>query len=316
MDRRLRQFLAVADMGNVSQAAEAMYVSQPTVTVNIRKLEEDHGVALFKRSSRGVTLTDYGRILYEHAKVMARLEGHAAAEIRARKMLDRPSLKVGTGFAWWAPLIAPALAAFRADWPEVTVHVEICSSFDGLRHLHAGDVQCFLGSRVAAISDAATFDFARLFAVEDTYFVRRDHPLAGRKVHRRDLGQYPRLDVAPLVNRHLGYVDAPVSVTDPDWSHPLRTPLSTNSVTAGWDILRGSDAYLIYPVSATPEFAAAGIVALDVADRPRETVDIGIYTLRDVTRDKVVQAFLDLLAAQDRSGLALGRGAGATDQTD
>jgi DNA-binding transcriptional LysR family regulator len=97
----LRQFLAVAETGNVSLAAEAMNVSQPTVSVNLRKLEEAHGVALFRRSSRGVVLTDYGRILYEHARVMARLDAHAAAEIQARKLLDRPSLKIGCGHAWW-----------------------------------------------------------------------------------------------------------------------------------------------------------------------------------------------------------------------
>ena len=213
MDRRLRQFLTVAEMGNVSLAAEAMHISQPTVTVNIRKLEEEHGVALFNRSSRGVVLTEYGRILYEHVKVMARLDAHAAAEIRSRKLLDRPSLKVGSGFAWWSLLIREAIADFRQQYPDVTIHVEICSSFDGLRHLHGGDVQCFFGSKVTGISNASAFDFEKLFAVEDTFFVRDGHPLSGRQVHRSDLISFPRLDVAPLVNRHLGIVRATPSIS-------------------------------------------------------------------------------------------------------
>jgi DNA-binding transcriptional LysR family regulator len=288
-------------MGNVSLAADAMHVSQPTVTVNIRKLEDEHGVDLFKRSSRGVVLTDYGRILYEHVKVMARLDAHAAAEIRARKQLDRPSLRVGCGFAWWSRLIQPSLAEFRAQNPEVTVHAEICSSFDGLRHLHSGDVQCFLGSRVHSISNASAYKFEHLFSVEDTYFVRDGHPLCNQRVRRSNLKQFPRLDVAPLVNRHLGIVEAPFTVPEPDWSHPLRTPLSTNSVMAGWDLLRSSDAYLIYPVSVTPEFRNAGIVALDVEDRPHDTVEIGIYTLGDITPKVVVSTFLELLRKQDRS---------------
>lgn len=305
MDRRLRQFLAVAEMGNVSLAAEAMHISQPTVTVNIRKLEDEHGVELFKRSSRGVVLTDYGRILYEHVKVMARLDAHAAAEIQARRQLDRPSLKVGCGFAWWSPLVRPSLAAFRAQQPDVTVHTEICSSFDGLRHLHSGDVQCFLGSRVDGISNASTYNFERLFAVEDTYFVRKGHPLAEQRVRRSDLKQFPRLDVAPLVNRHLGIVETPVAVSELDWSHPLRTPLSTNSVMAGWDLLRSSNAYLLYPVSVTTEFADAGIVALEVEDRPHDTVEIGIYTLSDITPNEIVGSFLELLRQQDRSSIKM-----------
>ena len=62
MDRRLKQFLAVAETGNVSVAADLLHVTQPTVSVNLHKLEEEHGVKLFDRSSRGMTLTDFGDI--------------------------------------------------------------------------------------------------------------------------------------------------------------------------------------------------------------------------------------------------------------
>ena len=298
MDRRLRQFLAVAETGNVSLAAQAMNVSQPTVSVNIRKLEETHGVALFQRSSRGVVLTDYGRILYEHARVMARLEAHASGEIRARKLLDRPSLKIGCGHAWWPLFVRQTVDAFRRENPDTLLHVEICSSFDGLRHLMSGDVHCFVGTRVSAISAGLDFAFERFFEVEDAYFVRFGHPLAGRTVLRRDLAPFPRLDVAPLVNRHLGIVDAPTGVKEPDWSHPLRTPLSTNSVIAGLDLLKDSDAYLVYPVSVKPEFREADVTVLDVKDRPRDKVVIGAYTLNDIKENDAARTFLTALRSR------------------
>jgi DNA-binding transcriptional LysR family regulator len=297
MDRRLRQFLAVAETGNVSLAAAAMNVSQPTVSVNLRKLEETHGVALFERSSRGVVLTEYGRILYEHARVMARLDAHATAEIRARKHLDRLSLKIGCGHAWWPLFVRRAVGEFRRDYPDTLLHVEICSSFDGLRHLLSGDVHCFIGSRVGAISDGLAFAFASLFEVEDAYFVRSGHPLAGRTVSRRDLAVFPRLDVAPLVNRHLGIVEAPSGVREPDWRHPLRTPLSSNSVAAGLDLLKDCDAYLVYPVSVKPEFSHAEVTVLDVEDRPRDKVEIGIYTLDGFNENEAARSFLNSLGS-------------------
>jgi DNA-binding transcriptional LysR family regulator len=298
VDRRLRQFLAVAETGNVSLAAEAMNVSQPTVSVNIRKLEEAHGVALFQRSSRGVVLTEYGRILYEHARVMARLDAHAQAEIKARKLLDRPSLKIGCGHAWWPLFVRETVNAFRLDHPDTMVHVEICSSFDALRLLMSGEVQCFIGSRVATISEGVTFAFETRFEVEDAYFVRAGHPLAGRQVFRSDLAGFPRLDVAPLVNRHLGIVEAPAAVKDPDWSHPLRTPISTNSVMAGLDLLKDSDAYLVYPVSVKPSFLRWDVTSLDVQDRPRDKVEIGIYTLSEGSVSAATHAFLNTLGAR------------------
>lgn len=67
-------------------------------------------------------------------------------------------------------------------------------------------------------------------------------------------------------------------MTDPDWSHPLRTPLSTNSVMAGLDLLEDSDVHLVYPVSVQSEFSRPDIPLLDVEDRPRDKVQIGIYT--------------------------------------
>jgi DNA-binding transcriptional LysR family regulator len=283
-----------------------MNVSQPTVSVNLRKLEETHGVALFERTSRGVVLTDYGRILYEHARVMARLDAHATAEIQARKLLDRPSLKIGCGHAWWPLFVRRAVGAFRGDFPDNLLHVEICSSFDGLRHLLSGDIHCFIGSRVGSISEGLAFSFAPLFEVEDAYFVRSGHPLAGKTVLRRDLAAFPRLDVAPLVNRHLGIVEAPSGVRDPDWSHPLRAPLSSNSVSAGLDLLKDCDAYLVYPVSVAPEFSRAGVTVLDVEDRPRDKVQIGVYTLDDVNENEAVRAFLGVLERHPWEGVAFG----------
>ena len=303
MDRRLRQFLAVAETGNVSLAAEAMNVSQPTVSVNIRKLEEQHGVALFERSSRGVVLTEYGQILYEHARVMARLDSHANAEIQARKLADRPVLKIGCGHAWWPLFVRKAVGEFRNENTDTIVHVEICSSFDGLRHLMSGDIQCFIGSRVAGISEGLAFSFERLFDVEDAYFVRAGHPLTKGKARRRDLARYPRLDVAPLVNRHLGIINAPGYVAEPDWTHPLRTPLSTNSVMAGLNLLQDSEAYLVYPVAVAPEFSTAEVVVLDVEDRPRDRIQIGIYTLSDLSIPDVILPFLRDLRQCDYSKL-------------
>ena len=300
----MRQFLAVAEMGNVSLAAQAMNVSQPTVSVNIRKLEEQHGVPLFSRSSRGVVLTEYGQILYEHVRVMARLDAHATAEIRARREIDRPALKIATGFAWWPFVIRETVMAFRAEFPEARLHVEICSSFDGLRHLLSGDAHLFIGSKVASISGGLSFDFEKLFDVEDAYFVRAGHPLMGRRIDRSDLSAFPRLDVAPVVNRHLGLVEVPSGVNEPDWSHPLQAPLSTNSVTAGIELLRDSDAYLVYPVAVRPEFARRGVEMLNVRNRPRDTVDIGVYTLTEMSENALAASFLERVRAQDWSMLA------------
>ena len=61
-----RIFYTVASLGNISRAADALYISQPAISKSITKLEEGLGVTLFSRTSRGVSLTEEGEILYQH----------------------------------------------------------------------------------------------------------------------------------------------------------------------------------------------------------------------------------------------------------
>ena len=63
-----RIFYAVANTENISRAAKELYISQPAISKSIQKLEENLGVKLFERSSRGVTLTPEGELLYTHVK--------------------------------------------------------------------------------------------------------------------------------------------------------------------------------------------------------------------------------------------------------
>ena len=61
-------FITVAKTGSISRAADKLYISQPAVSKSISNLEEQLGTTLFTRSSRGVKLTDEGRLLYEHVE--------------------------------------------------------------------------------------------------------------------------------------------------------------------------------------------------------------------------------------------------------
>lgn len=98
----LRSFLAVAREGNVTAAAEKMGLSQPALTRNIRRLEEECGITLFDRHTRGVTLTVYGQTLLRYAQMIDTECRFASSELEAMRSGHRGHLRIGGGPFWGA----------------------------------------------------------------------------------------------------------------------------------------------------------------------------------------------------------------------
>lgn len=276
MDRALLQFLAVAEEGGITAAAERLNVTQPTVTVAIRKLEREHGVRLFERSSRGMVLTEFGTILFDHAQAMARLADHARTEIAARRAGQMEAIRIGCGFAWWELFVRDVVEAIQESAPRAPIHIEIANSFDGLNALLAGDVTVFVGHRVAQLSPSAGVRFEHLFMAQDGYFVRRGHPLLGRPIAFAALAQCDVADTVPVESRHrqLFHRFGAERPTEAE----TRRVLSCTSLTACLDLLRSSDAVLTYPAALEDYFAARDIARLPVTD-PAVTEPVGLHTL-------------------------------------
>jgi DNA-binding transcriptional LysR family regulator len=114
----LRVFEAVARLGGMSRAAVELNTVQSNVTARIRRLEDDLGMALFQRHSRGVTLTAAGRRLLPYAKRMGSLlaDAHRAALEDGR---PRGQLTIGSLETTAALRLSPVLSAYAAAYPEV-----------------------------------------------------------------------------------------------------------------------------------------------------------------------------------------------------
>ncbi len=136
--RHLRYFVAVADELHFGRAAARVFVAQPTLSQQIRALEDEVGARLFDRSRRGVALTDVGRVFLPHARrvldAAARAEAavHSAAEGRAGALrigYEAPALRSG---------LSDALRTFRADAPDVELDVREAGSREQVEAVRAG----------------------------------------------------------------------------------------------------------------------------------------------------------------------------------
>jgi DNA-binding transcriptional LysR family regulator len=91
--RHLRYFVAVADAGTFTHAAERMYVAQPTLSQQIRRLEELVGTPLLQRRREGVRLTEAGSVLLEESRAVLSLIDHGVSRTRQAAGVGRPRLR-------------------------------------------------------------------------------------------------------------------------------------------------------------------------------------------------------------------------------
>jgi DNA-binding transcriptional LysR family regulator len=121
---QLRYFVAAAQIGNFSRAAETVCVSQPSLSLQIANLEREVGTALFTRHGRSVRLTDAGTVLLEHAERILHTEQEARRAVREVVGLTRGRLSISTLPTPGHSILPGVLAAYRRAHPgiEITVH--------------------------------------------------------------------------------------------------------------------------------------------------------------------------------------------------
>ncbi len=142
--RLLRYFAAVADEGNLTRAAEQLFVSQPALTKQIRQLESRLGVRLFTRSRAGMTLTAAGQVLAE--RVPAVLAGFDQAQREAKSAASRAARVLRAGFLAGAANEATQqiIAGFARRRPGWRVEMRAAAWTDPTAGLASGDADVAL----------------------------------------------------------------------------------------------------------------------------------------------------------------------------
>ncbi len=121
--RHIRYFLAVAEHGNFTRAADALHVSQPTLSQQIRQLEGALGVPLFDRSGRGVRLTEFGEVYLRHARAALRQLDAGRRALHDVEDLQSGSLRLAMTPTFTAYLVGPLVERFHACYPKLTLAI-------------------------------------------------------------------------------------------------------------------------------------------------------------------------------------------------
>lgn len=124
----LKVYIAVVEQRNFSRAAELLHLSQPGVSLHIRKLEKEFDVKLMHRSPKWVKLTEAGELLYVRAKEMVNLYESAKLDIDRLQDDVSGSLQIGASFTIGEYVLPRLFSSFARQYPEVAMEVFIENS--------------------------------------------------------------------------------------------------------------------------------------------------------------------------------------------
>ena len=141
-----RVFLEVAKQGNISAAAQNLFISQSAVSQSVKQLEEQLQVRLFSRSTRGVSLTSEGKLLLEYVSHALGLLQSGEEKIAASRQLLTGQLIIGASDTVTKTYLLSRLEAFHKDYPDIRIRILNGTTSMVLDYLHAGQVDIAFAS--------------------------------------------------------------------------------------------------------------------------------------------------------------------------
>ena len=118
--KHLQYFLEVAKLNSFSRAADALFITQPTISKMIKNLEQELGVVLFDRSRKQLTLTDAGRVILEHAKLIDHAMKNVSMELSNLLELKKGQIRIGLPPIFAAHHFLEIMSKFHKQYPGIT----------------------------------------------------------------------------------------------------------------------------------------------------------------------------------------------------
>ena len=187
--KQLRAFVSVVKLGTLTRAAEALYLSQPTISLQLQALERELGVSLVERRRRRINLTDAGEALYELARPLVEGWDTLDRDFQAKvKGLQAGRLTIAAGTSTIQYLLPELVRSYRERFPAVQLQLANVTGKDGLALLRADDADFAVGSMLDVPNDIA---WAPVHHYDPMLIMPPDHPLAAKeKITLEDISPY------------------------------------------------------------------------------------------------------------------------------
>jgi DNA-binding transcriptional LysR family regulator len=287
---QIEGFLEVARRGSVSRAAEALFVTQPTLTARLHGLERELGAPLFVRTPHGMRLTDAGRALVPYAERALRALGDGRDVIEQVRTASAGHLMIGAAPAVSTYILPELLEKFVADHPRVEVSVRTGHSEDIVDLVLSDEVQIGLG-RAIRHPDLEM----RQFHTEELVLVcAPGHPFAKRRSVVMEEVAAERMIMFDLTSSYYEITQAAFLAA----GVKPRGLMELDSIEAAKKMVERGLGVALLPRSAVArEVEAKSLRQVNMKDAPPMYQSIVAYRRLDSGKaEGIVAAFLELLA--------------------
>ncbi|MBN2070596.1 MAG: LysR family transcriptional regulator [Candidatus Krumholzibacteriota bacterium] len=185
----MKYYLSLAEKGSFTEAARDHFVTQPAVSIQLKKLQEELGTRLYEVEGREVRFTESGRVALGYAKRFTDLEKEFFLEMNDLEGLKRGKLKIGTIDAASIYVLPGVFSKFREIYPGIEVDLEISSTLPLLEGLDGGRLDLVVGT--LPVSKKGGFEVFPVFREKLIFIASPDHPLAMEKeISPARIGEY------------------------------------------------------------------------------------------------------------------------------
>ncbi|MGF9713805.1 LysR family transcriptional regulator [Paenibacillus naphthalenovorans] len=285
-----RIFLYTAKLGNLTKAAQALHITQPSVSYAIKQLEETLGVKLFDRLSKGVNLTSEGRALFEYVEQSFALLDAGEKRIQSLRRLTAGELRIGASGPFIRHLLLPALDQFHADYPGVRIRLSQGKTADIGKRLKERQIE--LGLVHLPVDDPG-LEVKPLLDIQDCFVVGNAYrALSGQPITTGQLAEIPLLLLSSESSTRL-FVE--------QWLHAqgykVEADIELNSMEMLVELARrGYGTAFVTRSFVQQELDAGQLFELQTVE-PIPPRAVGIAMLREHSPSLIAARFMELLTA-------------------
>ena len=283
--RHLKYFVKIAETLNFSEAAKSLFITQSTLSQQIRQLEQEVNAQLFERNNHNVRLTEAGEELLPYARQTLKTSQACLDRIQDLQQMLAGTLNIGVTFSF-SPILTEALFAFIKLYPKVKLNIYYKPMAELMKMLEHDEVDFALTFRPAELNKEIESHF--LFDNHLAVIVREDHPLANKEsVSIAELEYYDLVLPAKGLQARNAF-----DIMCEGCSRNLKVRMELNDVNILLKLVKQSG--MITILSETPIYNEDGFSSIPIDLRIRE-MEGCIHLKKNVYQKRSSQEFIRLL---------------------